>query len=123
VSIVDWELAGFGDPCYDVGSVVGQVLSHRIPTVRMNHSNGLAGALSASDRFLVAYQTRSGANEESILRGLQFAGVFLLLTSLGRLEKVGSLGQVGHLCLLVGTHLVQRPEACRTAMLSSRGTT
>jgi len=120
VSIVDWELAGFGEPCYDVGSVVGQLLFHRIPTLRGNDSRALARALAAADRFLTAYRSRSGADDAWILRSLQFAGVFLLLTSLGRLEKVGSLGQVGHLCLLVGRHLVQRPDACHAAMLGPR---
>lgn len=115
VSIVDWELAGFGDPCYDVGAAVGQTLSHGIPA--------RAGALAAVHRFLAAYQDAAGASDPTILRALQFAGVFLLLTSLGRLEKVGSLGRVGHLSLLIGRRLVSQPEACHAAVRSQRGRT
>ncbi|HWH00060.1 MAG TPA: aminoglycoside phosphotransferase family protein [Pilimelia sp.] len=121
VWIIDWELAGFGDPGYDVGTVAGQMLCHRIPALRVNDSGALTDALAATGRFLRAYQERSGATEEAILRALRFAGVFLLLNALGRLEKVGSLGRVGHLYLLIGRQLVQRPEVCRAALPGRRG--
>lgn len=127
VRIVDWELAGFGDPRYDVGVVVGQLL-----LAWLRAAGDVRGVTGAADDawpvarrnvgvFLAAYRqlatTTVGADDD--LPVLRYAGLFLVQQAVVRLERIGEIGRLGHLCLLVGGQLVRRPDAAAELLLRS----
>jgi hypothetical protein len=107
VRLIDWELAGFGDPCYDVGYLIGQFL---VDSVR-RHGDGdvLNSARRNARTFLSAYRTLAGIPGDTELRILRYAGVALLLQAAMRLQQLGMLNRVGHLCLLYGKRLIADP--------------
>lgn len=115
--LVDWELAGFGDPLYDVGTVVGQLVHH-----------GLAAASATDDPvalprfalgcFVQAY-VRMAARPlgDALPVIMSYAGVFLLLRALALLQTTGSLSGVGKLSLLVGRRFLSCPRDAAKAVL------
>jgi aminoglycoside phosphotransferase (APT) family kinase protein len=107
VRLIDWELAGFGDPCYDVGYLVGQFLVEAVR--RHGDTDALSTARRNARTFLSAYRTLSGITGDTELRVLRYAGVSLLLQAAMRLQQLGMLTQVGHLCLLYGKRLIADP--------------
>ncbi|WIM96424.1 aminoglycoside phosphotransferase family protein [Actinoplanes oblitus] len=120
VALIDWEAAGFGEAAYDAGTVLGQILLHGLPGLQSGaDSPAAAKALEPARTFLGSYLRFSTMSDEALLRIIQFAGVFLMMSNLGRLEKVGSLGRVGRLSLIVGRRLVQDPEP-RLALFAAR---
>ena len=88
LAVVDWEMAGLGDPLWDVGSYVGIVLDSwltRLGNVRSN-MNRASGDLEPIQRqigyFLIAYhglRWRSAGSMASLAKGvLEYAGVYFL---------------------------------------------
>lgn len=116
VRMIDWELAGVGDPMYDVGSVLGHLL-----TCALRRSPGLSAARAPADvwlrtdanarRFLGAYGALAEIDDEDLLRAVRFAGLAQLMTALGRLERIGTLGRSGHLALVAAESLLRHPES------------
>lgn len=112
--LVDWELAGFGDPLYDLGRVIGGMFANwfRRPEAGAEAwGEGWAIARRNATLFLFAYRQLSGLSDEEVLQVLRFAGLFQFMNAYGRLERLGSLGRFGHLSLLLGQRLLERPEA------------
>lgn len=127
--LVDWELAGFGDPLYDVGTVIGQLVYHslrRVPTTS-DASRASAGGgngagptpgAPAAATFVNAYlamspSPRTDARQEIV----RYAGVFLLFRALATLQVTGSLGVAGKLSLLLGRRFLARPEVSARLIL------
>ncbi|MFD2767093.1 phosphotransferase family protein [Micromonospora eburnea] len=107
VRLIDWELAGFGDPCFDVGYLVGQFLVDSVR--RHGDAEALAAARRNARTFLSAYRALAGIPDDTELRILRYAGVALLLQAAMRLQQLGMLNQVGYLCLLYGKRLIADP--------------
>ena len=113
VSLVDWELAGFGDPQYDVGQVVGCLLGlwlRRPDATADRRGGGWTVARRNVALFLTAYRRLTGLDDNGTLGVLRYAGLVQFGGALGRLERFGSLGRFGHLSLLLGQRLLQRPD-------------
>ncbi|MEV0599867.1 aminoglycoside phosphotransferase family protein [Streptomyces sp. NPDC050315] len=125
VALIDWELAGFGDPMLDVGTIVGQLLIQWLHTLR-----GDADRLSDADTwatvrrnvglFLAAYEHSAPLSTEQWNAIFQYAGLSLLMYAAGRLEQVGSLGRIGHLCLFVGCKLLNAPQGLARLLAPAR---
>ena len=125
VALVDWELAGFGDPMLDVGTIVGQLLIQWLHTLR-----GDAGRLSDSGSwatvrrnvglFLAAYEHSAPLSAEQRDSVFRYAGLSTLMYAAGRLEQIGSLGRIGHLCLLVGCKLLNDPQGLARLLAPGR---
>ncbi|MEU7244712.1 phosphotransferase [Streptomyces sparsogenes] len=125
VALVDWELAGFGDPMLDVGTVVGQLLIRWLHTVR-----GDAASLSRADTwatvrrnvglFLTAYEHGAALSAEQRDDAFRYAGLATLMYAAGRLEQIGSLGRIGHLCLFVGRKLLTDPQGLARLLAPGR---
>lgn len=130
--LVDWELAGLGDPYLDLGTVVahnlvaflgwsavvaGGVDGERSRQVRA----AWAASCTQSVALLDAY--RSAAGEDLLFsaeRVVSWAGVVLLLLAAARLEQAGSLGALGRLYAGFAERLLTDPSArvaemCRSA--------
>lgn len=113
VRLIDWELAGVGDPMYDIGSVLSQLIGSAL---RSQQSSGadVLGAWSSvgpdAKRFVTAYREVSGIGPDDLLRAVRYAGFGQILAALGRLERIGSLGKLGNLALLLGRRILTDPE-------------
>lgn len=82
VWLVDWELACLGDPAWDVGSVIGDLVlaSLAAPNVGSTYD-----PLTAASRFLEAYESEapagtSGGFGSLVERSVAFAGIRLVQT-------------------------------------------
>lgn len=117
VALVDWELAGFGDPMLDVGTIIGQLLIQWLHTLRgdvgrLSHSGAWVTVRRNAGLFLAAYEHEqssplSAEQRDAVFR---YAGLSLLMYAAGRLEQIGSLGRIGHLCLFIGCKLLNDPQ-------------
>jgi hypothetical protein len=112
VRIIDWELAGFGDPRYDVGYVVGHLLLQWVRTGQVA-GDALIAARRNAAAFLNAYQRLAGLDEEELRLVLRYAGITLVVHASMRLQQLGFLGRVGYTCLLVGGRLLREPDEVR----------
>ncbi|WP_217209176.1 phosphotransferase family protein [Streptomyces sp. AC550_RSS872] len=106
--IIDWELAGFGDPRYDIGYLVGQFMMGALR--RHGDMNASTSAQRNIRTFLTAYRRLSTLERADEERIFQYAGITLLLQASMRLQQLGALNRVGHLCLLYGRRLIQNPS-------------
>jgi aminoglycoside phosphotransferase (APT) family kinase protein len=126
VRLIDWELAGLGDPMYDVGSVLSQMLTHALRRRISSASSGVPEDLwqlarHNALRFVTAYRELTGISAGDVRRAVQFAGLGQVLSALGRLERIGSLGRIGHLSLLVGRQLLRQPGPTAVSLLGKGG--
>lgn len=95
LKIIDWELAGFGDPCWDVGSILQSFINFPLvtmPALTEQLPVDLAGmmrytsadALAAVRDFWIAYVTVAGLDEtaagECITRGIQYCAARMVQT-------------------------------------------
>ncbi len=127
--IVDWEMAGFGDPMWDVGSYIGSILlvwiqilgskaaseealaSHDANSVRrqvgyflLTHRHMAPGVFEATDSFA--------------LTAFQYAGMFMLHRVAVGLDINGFMDPVGSMMLDFARSLLDRPEAAAAALLA-----
>lgn len=103
LKIIDWELAGFGDPCWDVGSVFQSFINfplvtmlafaEELPTdlqgmMRYCSPDGLA----AIRDFWIGYVTGAAMDEaaagECIARSIQYCGARMLQTAFEMTEVI-----------------------------------
>ena len=119
--LVDWELAGAGDPAWDLGSALGDLVFRWLSTVRPAAGAGLDTWLSDAEAGLA--RARGGA--AALLHGYtararmlpdrltvaRYVGVFLLHRALAFVERHGRFAGHGRLFARVGTQLVVCPQA------------
>ncbi|MFP1626501.1 phosphotransferase family protein [Streptomyces sp. 5K101] len=125
VALVDWELAGFGDPMLDVGTIVGQLLIQWLHTLRgdasrLSHSGTWATVRRNVGLFLAAYEHSAPLSAEQRDAVFRYAGLSILMYAAGRLEQIGSLGRIGHLCLFVGCKLLNDPQGLARLLAPGR---
>jgi tRNA A-37 threonylcarbamoyl transferase component Bud32 len=125
VGLVDWELAGFGDPMLDVGTIVGQLLIQWLHTLRgdagrLSHSSTWATVRRNVGLFLTAYEHGAPLSAEQRDAVFRYAGLSTLMYAAGRLEQIGSLGRIGHLCLFVGCTLLNDPQSLARLLAPGR---
>jgi hypothetical protein len=128
---VDWELAGWGDPAWDAGTVIGDYLHYWLASIRPTADgtlqDWLAGARIPFDRvrgalpaFWDAY-TRQGALAPAgpdVARTVGYAGVFLLDRALASAVMLGSLPSSALCSLQVAKQLIRDPESAAGRLLS-----
>jgi aminoglycoside phosphotransferase (APT) family kinase protein len=108
VRLVDWELAGFGDPLYDVGAVVGQLVHHALPALPR----------AAAARFVDTYVACTQPSAPICLDVMRYAGVFLLLRALAMLHATASLGTSGRLAIVLGCRFLSHPSSSAERLLA-----
>ncbi|MEZ4237707.1 MAG: aminoglycoside phosphotransferase family protein [Myxococcota bacterium] len=123
IRFVDWELGGWGDPMWDLGAFIGQLLYHWVESIQAaegDFSSWVRGATvpfpriqQASRTILTSYAEASGrtlrGTDGFAARALQFAGLFLLHRVLGSLESVGTIHAPAFCSLQVGRTLLTQP--------------
>lgn len=110
--LIDWELAGFGDALYDVGYLVAYLL---LPMVRAQaggskDSSEIVNARRNIADFVAAYSESSQLSRSHRELIVRYAGLTLVVHASMRLQQMGALGKIGHLCLLMGERLITQPE-------------
>ncbi len=113
VRLIDWEMAGFGEPAYDVGYLMAQLL---MPWLRAQASGdhnpkGFQAAMRNVSVFFEAYTSHSEPDDDLAERAALHAGIALLVHASMRLQQLGALGRFGHACLLLAEHLLLQPGA------------
>ncbi len=126
LKIVDWELAGPGDPCWDVGSVFGAYLGFWLQFLPVTASSApesfvegarypLAAMRPAIGAFWRAYaQTRRldpAAARRCLLRSICFGAVRLVQGAFERMQDAGELIGAAVCSLQLSRNMLARPEA------------
>lgn len=119
VTFVDWEMAGWGDPAWDVGGMVGQFLYHWITSMKPGVGDSLRSLVqSATVPFSLVHESATAfvstyasvANVENVAafvaRVVRFAGVFLFHRARTILEISGRLPPAASSCLQVGKTII-----------------
>ena len=122
VTFVDWEMAGWGDPLWDVGTMVGMFLYYWAQSVRRGGGRDLASLVrdaavpfalvrSSSAAFASTYARAAGLTRvrDRLAKVVRFAGVFLLHRVKATLEVLGTFPPEAWNCLQVGKTLVADP--------------
>jgi thiamine kinase-like enzyme len=107
---IDWEMSGFGPRQYDVGTLIGE----RIFAYLTKHLYNTSDSKFYRDitHLMIGYKMAStDINDFDIFtdESIQYAGLALILKTLGRLEKTGSYGKIGHLMALSAEKLLKQP--------------
>jgi hypothetical protein len=124
IAMVDWELARFGDPAWDVGTVFGEYLAFWLLSAPIGRDlppeeflpyarYPLAVIQPAVQAFWEGYRTRLGAGPEaadaSLTRAIGYAAVRLLQTAYERLQPANEVTAEAVLLLQLGVNVLQRP--------------
>ncbi len=128
VRLVDWELAGWGDPAWDVGSVLGDYLFSWLASMRFTADGGL-GEWTASAQpplvdvrvelrsFLAAYRPSAVITQDEGRTWLAYAAIFLLQRLAAGAVQSPALPAVLLACLQVAGQLLNRPDDCWEILL------
>jgi thiamine kinase-like enzyme len=109
VALVDWEMSGFGDPLYDVGTVIGQLVYDALRRINHGQEPQIPGRLITA--FVAVYgHAASVSPDEVAARAVPYAGLFLLQRALATMQVVGGIGSAGHLALALGRQFLSNPR-------------
>jgi hypothetical protein len=125
LKLIDWELAGLGDPAWDVGTIFSNFLARWIfsmtfdrgasPGLRRTAHQPLAPMHAAMRRFWRAY-TESGA-DVSLVRATRFAAGRLIQTAF-ELQRLATEVTGNVVCLLqVSENMMRDPEEAASTLL------
>ena len=128
IVVVDWEMAGVGDPMWDIGSFAGSVLLAWMQVLAPAAAN--ADALASQDAnpvrrqigyFLLTYRHMApkvfDATDSFAATAFQYAGIFMLHRVAVGLEITGLLDPAASLLLAFGGSLLNRPEKAVASLL------
>jgi len=130
---VDWESAGLGDPCWDVGSAFADYLSAWLSSVPVS-------ADAPPDRYLelaqhpletvqpalgVLWQAyvremelgATGAGER-LMRSTRYAGLKLIQSGFEQMQGVSQWTMIAICHLQLGLNMLQRPQEAAVTLLS-----
>lgn len=120
VRIVDWELAGFGDPCWDVGTALQSYWNFWVCWPSNYSIEEIQPALGA---FLDAYAESRGCEaNELALQAIRFAGARMLQTAFEVLEKKDSMTAEAVRLAQASLNILTRPEWAQEHLLGMRST-
>lgn len=132
IKIIDWEMAGIGDPCWDVGTVFSEYLScwilsipvtgetppEQFPKLAKYPLNRMQPAIRAFWRsYILRMKLDSTAAEQMLLRAVKFGAARLVQTSFEHMyTSVQLTGNI--ICLLqICLNILQRPEEAIVKLL------
>jgi aminoglycoside phosphotransferase (APT) family kinase protein len=130
VLLVDWELAGPGDPGLDVGTVFGEYLSAwvgSIPIVEIADPGRLLSQAKyplrrmqpAINAFWSAY-CRASSSPPALRRVVELAAIRLLQTAVERAQVVAAPSAHLVLLLQLADNILQEPDAAASTLLGLR---
>jgi hypothetical protein len=132
VKLVDWELAGWGDPCWDVGSIFGEYLGiwlHSVPVAGEGPPDQFLELASypleqiqpAIRRFWEAYVGHMGLTPaiagEWLLRATRYSAVRLLQTAFEESQTQVQLTRDALCFVQLSFNILQRPDEAALHLL------
>ena len=122
VKIIDWEMAGIGDPCWDVGTVLSEFVAFwalSIPVVGGEPYEGLAKypieemqpAIRAFwESYAGAMEFDRATTRERLIKSVRFAGARLIQTAYERTQTMTDLTPHIYLLLQLSLNIMEGPE-------------
>jgi 5-methylthioribose kinase len=124
--LIDWERAGWGDPAYDLGTLIASYLklwlnslvvskalkleeSLRLATIPLEKLQPSIAALLRT--YLAGFPEITGDRQDFLKRVVQFTGMALVSEILASIKYQKAFGNAGICMLQVAKSLVCRPEA------------
>jgi hypothetical protein len=134
ITLVDWELAGMGDPAWDIGTVFSEYLSAWLLSTPVAAEIPLAWATAhaelpleqmqpAIQAFWSAYQTEMGQTEdgtitgERLVRSVKYAAARLIQTGFERQLLTAHLTNQIVLLMQLSENMLKQPEAAAHQLL------
>lgn len=132
IKLVDWELAGLGDPCWDVGTVFGEYLGfwlHSIPSTGENSPDYLLDLARyplrkmqpAIREFWRSYSRRMRLDMAShslwLMRAVRYAAARLVQTAFEQGQTMAQLSGNALSQLQLSLNMLQRPEQAAVHLL------
>jgi 5-methylthioribose kinase len=126
IRLIDWERAGWGDPAFDLGSLVGSYLTMWLGSLITSKTIGIDESLRMATTPLEVLQPSIAAvaiayletfpqileqRPDFLKRVVQFAGLNLITVIQSTLQYQKSFGNTGICMLQVAKSLLCRPEA------------
>jgi len=131
IKFIDWELSGWGDPLWDLGSLIGHYLLYWVLSISIDSPTTLASWIehahipfhqfqNAASTLVQEYflATSSLQIEISLISITQYIGLFLIHRAQVILETVGSMDSHVYCCLFIGKNLLQRPASMRKILFA-----
>jgi aminoglycoside phosphotransferase (APT) family kinase protein len=124
VLLLDWELAGRGDPAFDVGTMIAEYIVNRIESVPVLDGTaypeaGRPIARSVIHAFWTAYCAAS-ARSPTLRRVAQLVGVRLLQAAVERTQDTSDVDATAVLLLRSAGNLLLQPELAALVQLGLR---
>ncbi len=128
VMLIDWELAGAGDPAFDVGTAIAEYVASWIESVPVPDPDDLGRYLGEASRplarevlsaFWDAYRGAS-TNPPPLRRVAELAGVRLLQTAIERAQESHVADTHARLLATAAENLVLAPELGAYSLLGLR---
>ena len=129
VKLVDWEFCGWGDPLWDIGTLLGQFLFQWLQSLQPIGSANLGDLLSAtqikqqdllsalSSTWLNYCGGRGESSDmDSLRKALRYAGVFLLNRGFAWVSCHGILNTSSYLALQVARTILTDTDTIMTAL-------
>lgn len=132
--LIDWERSGWGDPAFDVGSIITSYLSYWLGSLVVSKTIGIESALRLAMTPLETLQPSLLALVEAYLqhfpeilerhpnfieRVMQFAGLTLIQTILSTIQYQKSFDNTGICMLQVAKTLLCRPDLAVTTIFGA----
>jgi aminoglycoside phosphotransferase (APT) family kinase protein len=130
VVMVDWELAGPGDPCLDVGAVFAEYLASWVGSIPIVDSRDPGGTMRHAERplsrmqpairqFWAAYLMACGEYpaDGTLLRAVRLAAARLLQAAVEQAEVEPELRAHTVCALQLGVNIVERPGEAAARLL------
>ena len=129
IRIIDWEMAGLGDPCWDVGTVLSEFVAFwalSIPVVGGEPYEGLAKcpiedmqpAMRAFwESYAEAMEFDRATARERLIKSVRFAGARLIQTAYERTQTMTHLTPHIYLLLQLSLNIMEGPEDAAEGLL------
>ena len=122
VKIIDWEMVGIGDPCWDIGTMLSEFVAFwalSIPVVDGEPYAGLAKypikemqpAIRAFwESYAEAMEFNRATARERLIKSVRFAGARLIQTAYERTQTMTHLTPHIYLLLQLSLNIMEGPE-------------
>ena len=126
VRIVDWEMAAWGDPAWDAGSLIQDYVSQGILASPLPPQAPPAAVAAASDQAMAAIRPAVAAfwsayapthNPDFLRRSIAYAGARVLQTCVETLAVSGAVTPNIAALLQLSHQMLERPDAAATSFL------